>query len=202
MSIKNALAIMAATSVILAVLSGLSAMAFGSEQPPLKGLFRGNFTLLDSPAPASQTPFQDAAGRPVTMADFAGRVVLLNFWATWCPPCIRELPALDRLQGELDAEGLSVVAISWDRGGLAVVAPFLEELGTEHLAIYLDPKGTTGKEFGVRGLPTTLLVDAEGRIVGGLEGPAEWDSPEAVELIRYYLDKARRSAGPVKAGGG
>ncbi len=201
MPVKNALATVLAASLCVTALWGDPSGALGGEQPPLKGLLRDNFTLLDPPAPAPQTSFQDAAGQAVRVADFAGRVVLLNFWATWCPPCVRELPAMDRLQAQLGAEGLSVVAVSWDRGGLGVVAPFLDRLGIEHLETYLDPKGSTGKDFGVRGLPTTLLIDAEGRIAGGLEGSMEWDSPEARALIRHYLDNAGLSDRPVRTSG-
>ena len=201
MLLKNAPAAVVAASLWVSALIGNPSGALGGEQPPLKGLLRDNFTLLDPPTPAPQTGFQDASGRAVTIADFAGRVVLLNFWATWCAPCVRELPTMDRLQAQLGPEGLSVVAVSWDRGGLGVVAPFLDRLGVDHLVIYLDPKGSTGRDFGVRGLPTTLLIDAEGRIVGGLEGPLEWDSPEALALIRHYLEKAGLSERPVKTSG-
>ncbi|MDH3472664.1 MAG: TlpA family protein disulfide reductase [Rhodospirillales bacterium] len=187
MSIRNALAAVIAAGFAWFAPYGAAAQAGGSENPPLKGLFQDNFTLLNPPAPAPQTAFTDAAGQARRLGDFAGRVVLLNFWATWCAPCVRELPTMDRLQARLGGEGLAVVAVSWDRGGLAVVEPFLAELGIEHLDIYLDTPGRTGPEFGVRGLPTTFLIDRQGRMVGGMEGPAEWDSPEAEALIRHYL---------------
>ena len=201
MPLKNARAAVLAVSLSVIALWADPSGALGGEQPPLKGLLRDNFTLLDPPTPAPRAGFQDASGQAVRIADFAGRVVLLNFWATWCAPCVRELPTMDRLQARLGAEGLSVVAVSWDRGGLGVVAPFLERLGIEQLEIYLDPKGSTGRDFGVRGLPTTLLIDADGRIAGGIEGPLEWDSPEALELIRHYLNKADLSGRPVGTSG-
>jgi thiol-disulfide isomerase/thioredoxin len=113
--------------------------------------------------------------------------VLLNFWATWCAPCIREMPSLDRLQAKLKGEGLVVVAVSEDFAGLDLVEPFFERMKLENLAIFLDSDGALSKAFGIAGLPTTLLIDREGRVVGGLEGPAEWDSGEAVTLIRHYL---------------
>ena len=188
MTIKNALAAAIAIPLAMAALSGLPAAALGDEQPPLKGLFRDNFTLLTPATPAPQTSFEDHAGRTWRIGDFDGQVVLLNFWATWCAPCVRELPSLDRLQAELGGADFAVVAVSWDRAGLPVVRPFLQQLGIEHLDIYLDRAGKTRLGFGVSGLPTTFLIDADGRLVGGLEGPAEWDSPEAEALIRYYLD--------------
>ena len=167
--------------------------AEGGEQPPLEGMFKDNFTLLESPVPAPQTGFFDRSGALVTLAAFRGRVVLLNFWATWCAPCIREMPALDRLQADLGDRGLAVLAVSQDRGGAKVVRPFLEKLELDNLEIYLDPDGELGRDTGLRGLPTTLLIDRRGWLVGGLLGPAEWDSPEAALLIRYYLKQPAKS---------
>ncbi len=198
---KNALSATLAVGFALAALSATSALAPAAAEPPLQGVFKDNFTLLDPPVPAPQAPFSDASGRELTLAKFEGRVVLLNFWATWCAPCVREMPTLDRVQVKLGGDGLSVVAVSEDRGGLDVVDPFLKQLGLKHLEIYLDPRGTLAREFGLAGLPTTLLIDAEGRLVGGLEGPAEWDSDEALALIRFYLDRIAGEEQPIKTGG-
>ena len=142
---------------------------------------------MESPKPAPATPIDTADGQETSLAAFQGRVVLLSFWATWCEPCVREMPSLDRLQAKLRGEGLAVVAVSEDFAGLELVQPFFERLKLENLAIYLDSDGALGKAFGIAGLPTTLLIDRQGRVVGGLEGPAEWDSDEAIALIRHYL---------------
>jgi thiol-disulfide isomerase/thioredoxin len=198
---KNALAAAIAAVVALAVLLGMPARAPAGGQPPLQGGFKDNFNLLEPLVPAPQTGFSDADGQEVTLAAFEGKVVLLNFWATWCAPCVREMPALDRLQDVLGGQGLAVVAVSQDRRGLDAVAPFFKERGLEHLKIYLDPRGKFSREFGLGGLPTTLLIDRQGRLVGGLEGPAEWDSEEALALIRYYLDEAKDAGQPVKTSG-
>lgn len=147
------------------------------------------FTWLDRPKPVPMTAFARADGSTLTLAAFQGRVVLLNFWATWCAPCVREMPSLDRLQAALRDEGLAVVAVSEDFAGRDVVAPFFQRQNLAHLAIYLDSDGTLAKAFGVGGLPTTLLIDRTGRVVGGLEGPAEWDSQDAVALLRQYLQR-------------
>ena len=202
MTIKNALAAVIAINFAVVALSGLPAAALGGEQPPLKGLFRDNFTLLTPAAPAPQTSFEDDTGRERRLGDFAGRVVLLNFWATWCAPCVRELPSLDRLQAKLGGADFTVVAVSWDRAGLPVVRPFLAQLDIEHLDIYLDPAGKTRAGFGVGGLPTTFLIDVAGRLVGGLEGPAEWDSPEAEALIRHYLEAVPSATEAAETGDG
>ncbi len=159
-----------------------------ADRPPAGGLFADAFTWLEPLAPAPGAAFQDADGRATSLQAFRGRVVLLNFWATWCAPCIREMPSLDRLQAKLGGEGLKVVAVSEDFTGLEVVVPFFKRLGLANLEVYLDPDGALSRAVGVAGLPTTLLIDREGRLLGGLEGPAEWDSEEAVSFIRHYLD--------------
>ncbi|MCH8036380.1 MAG: TlpA family protein disulfide reductase [Proteobacteria bacterium] len=129
-----------------------------------------------------------------------GRVVLLNFWATWCAPCIREMPSLDRLQAALEDRGLAVLAVSIDRGGTEVIRPFAERLGLERLGLYHDAKGALFRAFGVTGLPTTFLIDRRGRIVGAYPGPAEWDEPEARALIEHYLRQPAGAAAVKTAG--
>ncbi len=192
---------LAACLVLALVLSAAVLVSAGSEEvraeeaPPLKGLLRDNFILLDEPAPASQAVgVTDAFGGNVGLADFRGRVILVNFWATWCAPCVHEMPSLDRLQAKLGPEGLLVMAVSQDRKGLAAAEPFYREQGLDNLEIFLDPKGEFARAMGVGGLPTSLLIDDRGRVVGGIEGPLEWDGPAAIELIRFYLVR-REEAG-------
>ena len=156
--------------------------------------FAQDFSLLTPPVPAPLEAFQDLAGAPVHLADFKGGVVLLNFWATWCAPCIHEMPALDRLQSILAGEGLKVLAVSIDRGGDKVVPAFAEKLGLKNLALYLDPKSKLARAFGIAGLPMTFLIDKEGQVVRVLSGPAEWDSHQAVTLIRHYLKQGGSGA--------
>ena len=201
---KNTLAAGLVLALVLSV-PGLEVLglekARAEETPPLKGLLADNFILMDQPAPAPQEPgVTDAFGGSVGLADFRGRVVLVNFWATWCAPCVREMPSLDRLQAKLGPEGLLVMAVSQDRKGLAAAEPFYREQGLDSLEIFLDPKGAFARAMGVGGLPTSLLIDDRGRVVGGLEGPLEWDGPEAVELIRYYLVRRENAALPAGSG--
>ncbi len=192
---------LAAGLVLVLVLSAAVLMTAGpdkvraEETPPLKGLLADNFILLDQPVPAPQgAVVTDAFGGQVGLADFRGRVVLVNFWATWCAPCVREMPSLDRLQAKLGPEGLLVMTVSQDRKGLAAAEPFFREQNLNNLEIFLDPKGEFARAMGVAGLPTSLLVDDRGRLLGAIEGPLEWDGPEAVELIRFYLVR-RENAG-------
>ncbi|MEI6559160.1 MAG: TlpA disulfide reductase family protein [Rhodospirillaceae bacterium] len=132
--------------------------------------------------------FTDGAGQPVTLADFAGKPVLLNLWATWCAPCIKELPSLDRLQADLGGAGFQVVAVAEDRGGAKVVLPFLDKQGVKALAPYLDPPGAALRALGVQGLPTSILIGRDGRETARLLGGADWDSAairrQITELIR------------------
>lgn len=185
---KNFLAVLATLLLGAAIIQHSAAPAVA--EPPLRGIFADNFIVLEAPAPAPKADFRALSGDPATLDDYRGRLVLLNFWATWCAPCIREMPSLDRLQAELGPEGLQVVAVSVDRAGAEIVGPFLAELGVTRLDILLDPKFRSARAFSISGLPATFIIDPEGRLVGGLEGPAEWDSPDALALLRYYLPEA------------
>lgn len=131
--------------------------------------------------------FLDAEGRETGFAAFRGRGLVVNFWATWCPPCVAEMPSLDRAHAALARDGIEVLPLSSDRGGRAQVEPFYVRTGLRHLAIWLDPRGTAGRALGVRGLPTTLILDRSGREVGRLEGDAEWDRPEMLAAIRRLV---------------
>jgi thiol-disulfide isomerase/thioredoxin len=136
-----------------------------------------------APRPAPDTPFVDAAGAQRTLADFRGRWVLVNLWATWCAPCLEEMPALDRLQAKLGGPEFEVVAISLDREGREVAERYRRELGLQHLAFYQDSTMRMTGAFRAPGLPATMLIDPEGREIARLLGPAEWDGDEAVAKL-------------------
>ena len=139
------------------------------------------------PKPVPELIFFDADGKQVTLADFRGEVVVLNLWATWCAPCRREMPSLDRLQAKYGGDGLEVIALSLDRGDVGKVRDFFDELVISNLAVYQDPKGSVGRELAAPGLPTTVVIDRAGQEVGRLLGPAEWDSPEALAVIEQLM---------------
>ncbi len=177
-----------AGAVLAVLVFGLSDAA--RDAPPA---FRGamqSFQRVDPPKPAPTISFTDRAEKALSLADFRGRIVLLNYWATWCGPCVEEMPALERLQAKHGGNEFQVAAISVDRQGLPVVDPFLDKIGIRQLPIYLDRSGASMRAFAVRGLPTTILLDREGNEVGRLEGMAEWDSPAAEALIRHYIGDA------------
>lgn len=128
--------------------------------------------------------FTDAAGQTFGFEAFRGKALVVNFWATWCPPCVTEMPALDRLHAMVAPDGIEVLALSNDRGGRAQVEPFYRRTNLRHMAIWLDPRGATGRALQVRVLPTTILIDRGGLEVARLTGDAEWDHPEVVAAIR------------------
>lgn len=143
-----------------------------------------NFAVLDTPAAVPAISFTDVAGKPKTLADYFGKVVLLNVWATWCAPCRKEMPTLDRLQAKLGGPDFEVVALSIDRKGPDVVRKFYAEIGVTHLALNIDISAEAMFALGVVGLPMTLLIDRDGKEIGRLIGPAEWDAPDMVDFIR------------------
>jgi thiol-disulfide isomerase/thioredoxin len=143
-----------------------------------------------SPRTAPAFTLTDAEGAPVAPESFAGQGVVLNFWATWCPPCVAEMPALDRLHAALAEARIIVVAASQDRGGANVVRPFYERTGVQHLPVWLDPRGAAGRAFGIRGLPTTVVLNRSGREVARLEGEATWDAPAMLDRLRALLPAA------------
>jgi thiol-disulfide isomerase/thioredoxin len=155
--------------------------AVSVERPRL-----GEFIPNSPPIPAPTISVVDLAGNTVSLSDFAGRLVLINFWATWCEPCLREMPSLERMQSRLGNK-ITVVAISEDRGGSKTVEPFINKLGLKSFKTYLDPKSDAGRAFKVAGLPTSFLIDREGRVLGRVEGAAEWDSPKLLEVLKSVL---------------
>ena len=181
--IGSVIGLAAAAAIVLVFLRTASEP---SDFPPTTGPMSGFAVRADS-APVPDVGFSDANGGQMTLRDFRGKVVLLNLWATWCAPCVKELPDLDRLQAAMGGETFQVVALSSDRDGAEKVPPFLKNLRIANLTPYLDPGSVATRAFGPKGLPTSILIDAKGREVGRLEGAAEWDSPEAQDLIRFYI---------------
>lgn len=183
------------------------AVAFALAGPALGAELPQNFVVHQEPKPLPELRFKDDDGHPKSLADFRGKIVLLNVWATWCGPCREEMPTLDRLQAELGGAGFAVVALSIDRAGIDVVRKFFGEIGIRNLALYIDESGKALRELGIFGLPVTLLIDREGREIGRLIGPTEWDTPGMVAFIRGHLPAAdvppghNRSSAPAPEGG-
>jgi len=147
----------------------------------------GQLTPLEPKLPVPDLGFTTRRGEPKRLADFAGWPVLVNLWATWCGPCIEEMPSLGRLQAQLGGD-LAILAISEDRSGAAAVEPFLARVPVGDLAVYLDATDAAIKAFGVQGLPTTLLIGRDGKVAFKLDGAADWDSPAMVARLRAFID--------------
>ncbi|TVQ41255.1 MAG: TlpA family protein disulfide reductase [Spirochaetaceae bacterium] len=140
--------------------------------------FSGPQTRIDFELP-------DLTERMRSLADYRGQVVFLNFWATWCPPCIEEMPSMQRLADELRDHGLVVVAVNVQEDR-STVEPFVDDLELT-FEILLDRRGRTGQSYGVRGLPTTVLLDREGHVMATKLGFAVWDAPEMIDALRTLL---------------
>jgi thiol-disulfide isomerase/thioredoxin len=175
------------SKLALAVAIALPALAVSIQ--PARTQVPAGFAVYESPRPLPEIHFENSQGEAMSLADFRGKVVLLNIWATWCAPCRREMPTLDRLQAALGGPDFEVVALSIDRNGLSVVKEFYDGLGLRELGMYIDPSGKAPRELNALGVPTTLLIDREGKEVGRLLGPAEWDSPEMVAFIRGEIQR-------------
>lgn len=175
-------------SLVLAAFGAV--LAFTS---PAAAVAPQNFVLREKPQPVPEIRFADAEGRVRMLADFRGKVVLLNVWATWCVTCREEMPTLDRLQAALGGPDFEVVALSIDRAGPEAVRRFYTEIGIQHLSLRIDASAQAMSTLGVVGLPTTLLIDRQGRELGRLIGPAEWDTPE---MIAFLKSAVAEPAGP------
>ncbi len=160
-----------------------------------------DFQFQTPPAPIEASAFNDEDGEALTLADFAGRTILVNLWATWCTPCVEELPTLDALQKSLGSERFEVVTISIDRGKPDKPERFFKQLGITALTLYHDPTTKIGLGLEAMGLPTTLLINERGEEIGRLMGPADWNSPEARALIKAFIPQAE-GAGPQAEGPG
>jgi thiol-disulfide isomerase/thioredoxin len=156
----------------------------------LKPLVHGEIAALSiapQPKPLPELSFNTPEGTKAGLADFKGRTVLLNLWATWCVPCRQEMPALDRLQGLRGSKDFAVVAVNIDTARLDRPKAFLEEIGVKNLTLYTDNTAgvfeTLKQEGKVIGLPTTILIGKDGCEIGTMAGPAQWDSQDALTLL-------------------
>ncbi len=177
-------------TVLVALLLAGSFAVSGADAAESDSAKLGEFIPAQSPQPAPEISFTDIEGKAVALGDFHGNLVLVNLWATWCQPCVREMPSLARLQEKL-GPGLTLLAVSEDRGGIKTVQPFLEKIGLDKLKVYIDPKSDVGHAFKVRGLPTTLVIGGNGEILGRVEGAAEWDSPKMLAILRPLVPASR-----------
>lgn len=176
---------------MMAVLCGLSVLC---TVPGLADDSRDPFTALKMsrpPAGSMAVPFDLTSldGTRVKLSDLAGKVVLLNFWATWCGPCKEEMPSLARLQKQFDPAQFVLLTVTTDvqRQG---IAQFLAHLGVA-LPVLFDEDQDVSRSFMVRGLPTTIVIGRDGTLAGRAVGPRAWDSPESVALMRRVMESGK-----------
>jgi thiol-disulfide isomerase/thioredoxin len=177
--------------------SGNSACAAARQTADrLKPLASGELAalhILDDPAPAPNLVFFADGGTPKKLADFKGRTVLVNLWATWCIPCRQEMPALDKLEGDLGSAKFQVVPINIDQRNPDKPRAFLQEVGIKHLAYFYDQSVNVFQDLKaatkVEGLPVSVLVGADGCALGVINGPADWGSADAAALMKAALPR-------------
>jgi thiol-disulfide isomerase/thioredoxin len=177
--------VISAVLMIILLVPGLGLAAENEADVPDRSKL-GVFVPSAQPAAAPAIALTTPSGNTVDLAEFKGRLVLINLWATWCEPCLREMASLERLQSRL-GERIAVLAVSEDRGGAKTVEPFIDKLELKSVKIYIDPKSSVGQAFVARGLPTTLLIDRDGKVQGRVEGAADWDSPEIMTVLERLV---------------
>jgi thiol-disulfide isomerase/thioredoxin len=156
-----------------------------AEVPASSGIPK--LVVLPQPQPAADITFEDGDGKARRLSEWRGKVVVINLWATWCAPCKVEMPTLDRLQAALGGADFEVIALSLDRAGAAGPRQFLETGGMKNLGLYIDDTGEAGRALKAAGLPTTVIIDREGREIARLAGTAEWDSAAAIGWLRGVI---------------
>jgi len=137
--------------------------------------------------PAPDFALTDLNGRPYRLADFRGKVVFLNVWATWCPPCRMEMPSMERLYRRMKGRDFVMLAVSEDEGGASAVRPFIDQLGVT-FPVLIDPDGIVPPRYGVTGYPETFVIDREGRVIEHTLGPEDWESERALRFFTTLLD--------------
>lgn len=174
-------------SLLLYTALGLGAnTAFAIDTSQFDALKTGDMRKLGwatSDAMVSSVTYFDEAGQETDLSTYRGKTVVLNFWATWCAPCRKEMPSLSELQDELGDETLEVVTIATMRNSPKSIQSFFEKIGVSNLSQHNDPKGALSRSMGVLGLPTTLIISKSGEEIGRLLGDADWASPEAIALM-------------------
>ena len=164
----------------LVLFSGLYDVAFAEGR---KFVFGIHSTAKEMP----EIEFEDVNGKQFTLKDFEGKYVLLNVWATWCPPCRKELPDLQGLQQQLGGNQFQVIALSTDAGRLQSVQRLYQELDLDEGGIFIDETGSAMRRLGIFAMPTTLLIDPQGQEIGRKPGPADWDSTSALTFFEEQM---------------
>lgn len=184
-----AIAVFLGAGALLVVLYGMWTMHVHEPLKPPASLAR--LASIEKPEVVPAVAFMGADGKTHTLKDFKGHYVLLNLWAVWCAPCVKELPALAKLQSALPPGQMEVVAVDVARGTPKDAADFLKSHNAAALTPYIDPNLTLMRAFGAYGLPMTVLIDDKGNQVARAMGPADWDAQDAIDYFKALSAKAK-----------
>ena len=172
--------------LVFIIITGIGVIVFLQTKDSAVNLSGRQVLGKGLPAPNFSLP--DLDGNMVRLADYKGKVVLLNIWATWCAPCVEEMPSMEKLYQELKSEGFEILAVSIDTLGAESVLPFMK-MHKLNFPILTDTKGTIKNLYHVTGVPESILIDKEGIIAEKMIGPRNWASPEAVQSIRNLIQE-------------
>ncbi|MBR9842581.1 MAG: TlpA family protein disulfide reductase [Rhodobacteraceae bacterium] len=189
-----ALALGAIAAIAFVVLRDPATIGGGADMSAAAALRDGDMKKLNfhpEPRPTSAKPFVTPDGSNVSLADYRGKVVLVNFWATWCAPCRKEMPMLEEIARELGGDDFAVVTLATGRNAPPAIAAFFEEIGVEALPQYRDPKQEIAREMAVLGLPVTVLIDRQGREIARMTGDADWSSDSARAILTEVIAATR-----------
>lgn len=187
--------------VALAIGSAVYVFSSAAGNGPATGLQRhakgalANLVVLEAPPARPRGAFVDVTGAERTLADFEGRYVLLNLWATWCAPCVKEMPTLDAVQAQFDPDELLVLPVSFDRT-IEEASDFFAEFGIENLGVYNDRTLGLGKEVAAQGLPISVLYDPRGRELARISREVDWAAPEAIAFLETVVNDAGPAGAP------
>ena len=175
---------------IFLILTIISSSSYSKEEKGIINSFLKeeleNFELSKEKKNISDLKFKDDEGKEISFSDFQDKILLVNFWATWCAPCIKEMPSLDRLKKKIN-KNFDVIAISVDRDGVKKVKDFFNEYKITNLKKYFDIKNSLAKEMNLIGLPTSFFINKKGDLIGYFQGDLEWDNNTVIEFINYLI---------------
>ncbi len=173
-------------------LIAIDANAYPGMQKKAQGEVQSRVELINvlpKPFPIESVNFQDADGKAIDFDQYKGKVVMINMWATWCPPCVRELPALERFKTKFDQDKFVMLPISIDQDGKQKVQPFLKSLDMGSFETYYDQKQALGAIFPLDTIPATFILNKQGELIAFVRTFVDWDDPEAVQLINRFLEQ-------------
>ena len=175
---------------IFLILTTISSSSYSKEEKGIINSFLKeeleDFELSKEKQNISDLKFKDDEGREILFSDFQNKVLLVNFWATWCAPCIKEMPSLYRLKKKIN-KNFDVIAVSVDRDGVKKVKDFFNENKITNLGKYFDTKNSLAKEMNLIGLPTSFFINKKGDLIGYFQGDMEWDNNTVIEFINYLI---------------